>query len=76
MSSSINHGLSIAVRALDELPEEQQAVYRARYVADESRELTCCRLGIAPDRYDQLLKETMRSLRGMVAATPRHTASA
>lgn len=74
--SSINQGLSIAVRALDELPAEQQAVYRARYVTDESRELTCRRLGIAPDRYDEILKETMRSLRRMVAATPRHMISA
>jgi DNA-directed RNA polymerase specialized sigma24 family protein len=74
--SSINQGLSVAVRALDELPEEQKAVYRARYVAEESRELTCSRLGIAPDHYDQLLKETLRSLRRMVAATPRHLLSA
>jgi len=73
---SINQGLSIAVRALDELPADQQEVYKARYVAEESRELTCRRLGIAPDRYDQLLKDTLRSLRGMVAATPRHMISA
>jgi len=74
--SSLNVGMSVAVRALDELPAEQQAVYRARYVADEARELTCIRLGIAPERYDQLLKDTMRSLRTMVAASTHQMAKA
>ncbi|MFC5511048.1 hypothetical protein ACFPOU_07905 [Massilia jejuensis] len=69
--SSINVGMSVAVRALEELPAEQQAVYRARYVADETRELTCARLGMAPERYDDVLKETLRSLRRMVSATTR-----
>lgn len=68
--SSINHGVSVAVRALGELPEEQRAVYSARYMADEEREATCARLGIAPERYDQLLAETLRSLRRMVAVAP------
>lgn len=65
--SSMNQGVSVAVRALDELPEEQRAVYRARYVADEAREATCQRLGIEPEHYDQLLRDVMRSLRRMVA---------
>lgn len=74
--SSINQGMSVAVRALDELPAEQQVVYRARYVADETRELTCARLGMEPERYDALLKDTLRSLRGMVAASTRQMVSA
>lgn len=74
--SSINQGVSVAVRALDELPEDQRAVYRARYVADEPREATCQRLGIAPERYDQLLNDTLRSLRRMVATASRNTAIA
>ncbi|MBY0240037.1 MAG: hypothetical protein K2X55_12050 [Burkholderiaceae bacterium] len=68
--SSINQGTSIAVRALDELPENQQALYRARYMAEETREATCNRLRIEPAQYDQLLAETLRSLRRMVAAVP------
>ncbi|MDK6076240.1 hypothetical protein [Massilia varians] len=63
-----SQGLSVAVRAYDELPEEQRAVYRARYVTDETREATCQRLGMAPERYDQVLDDIMRSLRKMVAA--------
>lgn len=74
--SSINHGASVAVRALDELPEDQRAVYKARYVTDEEREATCLRLGISPERYDQLLKETLRSLRKMVTTAPRQMTSA
>lgn len=74
--SSNNVGMSVAVRALEELPAEQQAVYRARYVADETRELTCARLGMAPERYDDVLKETLRSLRRMVAASTRSMARA
>lgn len=74
--SDINKGLSVAVRAMDELPDEQKAVFRARYVAEEARDVTCNRLGIAPERYDQLLKDTLRSLRMMVAATPRLMANA
>lgn len=74
--SSINVGMSVAVRALDELPSEQQAVYRARYVAEESRELTCARLNMAPERYDDVLKQTMRSLRKMVGASTRQMISA
>ena len=63
-----SQGLSGAVRAYDGLPEEQRAVYRARYVTDETREATCQRLGMAPERYDQVLDDIMRSLRKMVAA--------
>ena len=74
--SSNNVGMSVAVRALEELPAEQQAVYRARYVADETRELTCARLGMAPERYDDVLKETLRSLRRMVAVSARSMAGA
>ena len=74
--SDINKALSVAVRAMDELPDEQKAVFRARYVAEEARDVTCNRLGIAPERYDQLLKDTLRSLRLMVAATPRLMANA
>lgn len=74
--SSINIGMSVAVRALDELPPEQQAVYRARYVADETRELTCARLGMAPERYDDVLRETLRSLRRMVSVSTRSMARA
>ena len=74
--SSNNLGMSVAVRALEELPAEQQAVYRARYVADETREMTCARLGMAPERYDDLLKDTLRSLRRMVAASTRSMARA
>lgn len=68
--SSNNQGVSVAVRALEELPEEQRAVYSARYVIDEEREVTCLRLGMAPERYDQLLAETLRSLRRMVTVAP------
>lgn len=67
--SSINVGMSVAVRALDELTGDQQAIYKARYVAEESREITCVRLGIEPERYDRLLKEILRSLRTMVATS-------
>lgn len=74
--SGMNQGVSVAVRALDELPEEQRAVYRARYVADEAREATCQRLGIEPERYDQLLREVLRSLRNMVASAPGRLARA
>jgi DNA-directed RNA polymerase specialized sigma24 family protein len=74
--SSINQGMSVAVRALSELPAEQQAVYRARYVAEEVRETTCTRLGIEPEEYDQLLKDTLRSLRRMVATSTRQMARA
>lgn len=68
--SSVNQGTSVAVRALDELPEDQRAVYSARYMADETREATCERLGMEPAQYDQLLGETLRSLRRMAAPTP------
>ena len=64
------------MRALDELPEEQRVVYRARYVAEETREDTCARLGMAPERYDELLKQTMVSLRRMIAGAPRQLARA
>lgn len=74
--SGNNQGVSVAVRALEELPEEQRAVYRARYVVDEAREATCLRLGIEPERYDQLLREVMRSLRRMVASAPGQLARA
>ena len=74
--SIINVGMSVAVRALEELPAEQQAVYRARYVAEETRELTCARLGMAPERYDDVLNETLRSLRRMVSASTRTMARA
>lgn len=73
--SSINQGTSIAVRALDELPEDQRAVYSARYVSDETREATCQRLDMEPARYDQLLADTLRSLRRMVGATPACSAA-
>jgi len=74
--TSLNQGVSVAVRALDELPEEQRAVYRARYVADEAREATCARLGIAPEHYDQVLADTMRSLRRMSSPASGGLASA
>lgn len=74
--SSINVGMSVAVRALKELPAEQQAVYRARYVADETRERTCARLGIAPERYDDVLQQIWRSLRRMAAVSARSMAKA
>lgn len=74
--SSINQGMSVAVRALDELPEEQRAVYRARYMDDEAREVTCRRLEMAPERYDQLLEDIMRSLRRMVSVAPHHAVGA
>ena len=65
-----------SVALLSELPAEQQAVYRARYVAEEVRETTCTRLGIEPEEYDQLLKDTLRSLRRMVATSTRQMARA
>jgi DNA-directed RNA polymerase specialized sigma24 family protein len=71
--SSINQGTSVAVRALDELPKDQREVYSARYMADESREATCRRLGMDPAHYDHLLAQTLRSLRRMavpVSACP------
>lgn len=74
--SSINQGTSVAVRALDELPEDQRAVYSARYMADETREVTCERLGMEPARYDQLLADTLRSLRRMAGAVPACSAAA
>ena len=64
--SSINQGTSVAVRALDELPEDQRELYSARYMADETREATCQRLGMDPAHYDHLLAKTLRSLRRMV----------
>jgi DNA-directed RNA polymerase sigma subunit (sigma70/sigma32) len=74
--SSNNLGGSVLVRALEELPEEQRAVYSARYIIDEEREATCRRLGMAPERYDQLLAETLRSLRRMVSFAPGRLAEA
>ncbi|MFJ1470230.1 sigma factor-like helix-turn-helix DNA-binding protein [Massilia orientalis] len=74
--SGINQGTSIAVRALDELPEDQREVYSARYVADETREVTCRRLNMDPAHYDQLLGETLRSLRRMAAHAPTCPAAA
>lgn len=74
--SSINQGISVVVRALDELPEEQRELYSARYMSDETREVTCQRLGMEPAHYDQLLAETLRSLRRMVSAAPACSAAA
>lgn len=62
-----NRGLSVAVRAFDELPEEQREIYRARYLVCETREATCKRLGIEMAKYDEVCKEIMRSLRRMVS---------
>jgi hypothetical protein len=74
--SSVNQGVSVAVRALDALPDDQLAVYSARYMAEEPREVTCARLNMAPEHYDQLLAQTLRSLRRMVSSAPSQTASA
>lgn len=63
-----SQGVSVVVRAYDQLPDEQRAIYKARYITDETREATCQRLGMAPERYDQVLEDIMRSLRKMVAA--------
>lgn len=68
-------GLAVVVRALDELPEAQREVYRARYVQEEEREITCARLGLAPARYDEILRDVMRSLRRMISRSHSQTVS-
>jgi DNA-directed RNA polymerase specialized sigma24 family protein len=71
-----NEGVSVVVRALDELPEDQRAIYSARYVQDEPREATCVRLGIEPARYDELLETILRNMRRMVTPVSTQLASA
>lgn len=60
---------SVLVRALTELPEDERAIYRARYISEEERATTCQRLGIGEATYDQRLKGALRSLRRMVGET-------
>lgn len=60
-----NAAVSAAVRALTELPAEQQDIYRARYLSEESREATCKRLSIDQGAYDARLASALRSLRRM-----------
>lgn len=74
--SSINQGVSVAVRALDELPKDQRELYSARYMADETREATCQRLGMDPAHYDHLLIKTLRSLRQLAGPAPASRAPA
>lgn len=66
MSSSRN---SVAERALVELPPEQRAFYRARYLDEESPDATCARLSISAARYDEMQAEVMRALRKMISAS-------
>jgi len=74
--SSNNQGASVAVRALEELPEEQREVFSARYMADETREATCKRLSMQPERYDELVKQIVRNLRRMAVPAPAQLARA
>ncbi len=69
--ASENRGLTLAARALSELPDEERALYRARYFAEEDQEKTCSRLGITAERYDELFKAMMRSLRRMTSNVAR-----
>lgn len=66
-----NRGLTLVARALKELPDEERMLYRARYFADEEPAKTCTRLGITSERYEELLRAMMRSLRGMTSGVTR-----
>lgn len=65
--NSPNEAMSRLVKTLESLPEDVRAVYNARYVQEEARNVTCARLGIDGDEYDRRLKSAMRALRRGIA---------